>query len=312
VRVQQVRKNTTEESFSISLLQGNIPQDEKWEYEMVEPTFEIYESLARQAVVEDSPNLLVLPESALPAFLMASFPDYHRISRLAIELKTPIFAGFPHYIFEEKYKNQYEPTLDYNAAALFTGHQIPTEIYYKNILVPFGERVPFLDKIPILWKLQMGQANFEPGQEMVIYNVDGYDFAPLICFEIAFPYFLRKVALEDKPKFWANITNDAWFHKSIGTHQHAVMAAFRTIETRIPVFRAANTGYSFHTTPDGKIHDKSQLFERTIVTGKLSLYNKDTFYVRYGGLINYIILGIFGLQLGWVIYLVLSKSKPKR
>ena len=296
-RMKYVQKLSIEQDFQIALIQGNIPQDLKWEDEMVKETIDIYESLARQSVERDSVNLIVFPESALPVFVMLSNQDYSRMVRFVLDINTPLFTGFPHYVFEEKYKGQKEPTLDFNAANLFAPYPFSSENYYKNILVPFGERTPFLDKFPILWNIQMGQANFEAGNKTVIYNADEYYFAPLICFEIAFPLFIRKITEEYTPDFWINITNDAWFYSSIGTHQHAVMAAFRTIEIRKPIFRAANTGYSFYTTPDGKIHKKSKLFERSFVIGKLLLYDTLTPYVAYGYMINYIFILFFSLQI---------------
>jgi apolipoprotein N-acyltransferase len=134
----------------------------------------------------------------------------------------------------------------------------------------------------------MGQANFESGENMIIYDVrrrkrgtDDYraekKFAPSICFEMAFPIYFQQTLRDYNPDFWVNITNDAWFYRSIGTHQHSMMSVFRTIETRKPVFRVANTGYSFYTTPDGRIHDKTELFERTTVTGNLYTFRDNPF-----------------------------------
>jgi apolipoprotein N-acyltransferase len=157
----------------------------------------------------------------------------------------------------------------------------------------------------------MGQANFEHGEEVVIYEVDGFRFAPLICFEIAFPLFLRDIVKEHNPDFFVTITNDAWFYRSIGTHQHAIKAAFRTIETRKSIFRAANTGYSFYTTPDGKIHNKTDLFERTYITGNLWTYDTLTPYLSYGFVIYFIFFVFFALQITTILICWLSGKKKR-
>jgi len=155
----------------------------------------------------------------------------------------------------------------------------------------------------------MGQANFESGEKIEIYTLNGYSFAPLICFEIAFPSFLRRIGVDYNPYFFVNITNDAWFHRSIGTHQHAVMTAFRTIETRKSIFRAANTGYTFYTTPDGKIHDMTNLFERTYITGGLWVYDTLTPYLAYGFKISFIFIVFFALQIIGILIIWISNKR---
>jgi apolipoprotein N-acyltransferase len=392
--LSHLRKQTVEIDFVISMIQGSISQDEKWEYDMRDMTFDIYESLSREAVQRDKPDLIIFPEAALPVSLYRDSGYMRRLRAFVEEIDTPIFAGFPHFELERKYKGQDSPFLYYNAAKLFlpegykrrmpVARNIPVdydegieiialyqeaqttvddtymisepygkrkdiraynpteESYYKNILVPFGERIPFLNRVPILWKVQMGQANFESGEDTVIYelptkkevpqNYRILRFAPLICFEIAFPEYTRTVSMKESklvitnsqmrsvaspfahrvkrlPHFFVNITNDAWFYRSIGTHQHAVMAVFRTIETRMPVFRVANTGYTFYTTPDGSIHQMTELFDRTFVSTKLKLYKYDysfiydytffhkTFYVAVGYLAIYIFFLFFALQI---------------
>jgi apolipoprotein N-acyltransferase len=300
LRLNYVKKHSKQEDFKISLLQGNIEQELKWQPGMLEDTFDIYESLTRETHEKDSPNLIIYPEAALPSYLFYDREKYFRIINMVIGLQTSIFTGFPHYINETKYKGQPEPRLYYNAANLFNPYTFREENYYKNVLVPFGERTPLLNLFPILWKIQMGQANFERGDSTVVYTVDGFKFAPLICFEIAFPVLTGNAAKKHNPDFWVTITNDAWFYRSVGTHQHAVMAIYRTIETRKPVFRAANTGFTFYTTPEGTIHDITNLFERKYITGNLTLYNKVTPFVAYGYLLPIVFILFFALQIAHI------------
>jgi len=311
MRMIYVREHSVLNDFKVSLVQGNIHQEIKWEETIRDNTFQIYFDLSEQARDVDEPNLIVFPEAALPVHLMIMRDYYRMLIDFVYEIQTPIFTGFPHAVSHIKYKGQNDPLLYFNAANLFCPENNAGEMYFKNILVPFGERTPFLDRFPILWALQMGQANFEHGEEVVIYEVDGFRFAPLICFEIAFPLFLRDIVKEHNPDFFVTITNDAWFYRSIGTHQHAIKAAFRTIETRKSIFRAANTGYSFYTTPDGKIHSKTDLFERTYITGNLWTYDTLTPYLSYGFVIYFIFFVFFALQITTILICWLS-GKNKR
>jgi len=311
VRMMYVRERSELNDFKVTMVQGNIHQSIKWEESIRANTFQIYFDLSEQAYMEDEPNLIVFPESALPVHLMILRDFYREVMDFVTEIQTPIFTGFPHAEVHMKHRGQNDPMLHFNAANLFCPENHAGEMYFKNILVPFGERIPFLDRFPILWKLQMGQANFEHGEEIVIYEVDGFSFAPLICFEIAFPMYLRDIVREHNPDFFVTITNDAWFYRSIGTHQHAVKAAFRTIETRKSVFRAANTGYSFYTTPDGRIHNKTDLFDRTFITGNLWTYDTLTPYVSYGFAIYFTFFVFFTLQITTILICWLSGKKKR-
>ena len=309
LRLKQVRENSQQEDFTIALLQGSISQDMKWEDSMLDSTFTIYEKLSREVHHEYAPDLIIFPEAALPVYLLMWKEYYYRLLDLVMDLQTPVFTGFPHAIAEYKYKGQEEPFLYYNSANLFSPAAFKGETYFKNILVPFGERTPFLEIFPFLWKVQLGQANFEAGDSTVIYDVNGYTYAPLICFEIAFPLFLKNITQNNNPDFWVNLTNDAWFHRSLGTHQHAIMAVFRTIETRKAVFRAANTGLSFYTTPDGQMHQVTELFDRTYLTGNLWTYKQITPYMIYGFIFPYIFLIFFALQITNTIILLYMKKE---
>ena len=309
VRLNHVQKNMERKDLTISLIQGNIEQDIKWEDDMLDTTFTIYEELSKETVERYAPNLIVFPESALPVYLLIWREYLLQLMELVLEIDTPIFTGFPHAETGNRHKGQLDSYLYFNAARLFSPDGFTGENYYKNILVPFGERFPFLSMFPILWKLDFGQANFERGESSVSYEVKDYTFSPLICFEIVFPLHLKKVFKEHKPDFWVNITNDAWFHRSIGTHQHAVMAVFRAIETRTSVFRVANTGYSFFTTPNGEIHQMTELFERTSVTGNLFTYKGITPFLSWGYMIPFLFLTFFALQIIGVLIFSFTRKR---
>ncbi len=286
-----------ETDVSIAVLQGSIEQEIKWHSSMIDSTFNIYNRLGQEAINKEVVDLIIFPEAALPVYLLQRKQYYYRLLDMVFDFEKPVFTGFPYYKEEYKYKGQIEPYLYYNAANLFDPESLQNEVYFKNVLVPFGERMPFLSTFPFLWKLQFGQANFEHGEKPGYYQVKDYTFSPLICFEIVFPGFLRDITENINPDFWVNITNDAWFKKSIGTHQHAYMAVFRTIETRKSVFRSANTGYSFYTTPDGSIREKTSLYDRTFFTGKLLIYEGVTPFVKYGFILPLLFFVFFTLQI---------------
>jgi apolipoprotein N-acyltransferase len=88
-----------------------------------------------------------------------------------------------------------------------------------------------------------------------------------------------------------DITNDAWFLRSAGSHQHLMNAIFRCVETRRPMVRAANTGVTCFINQFGRItqilkDDKGSTFTEGVLTGEIKLPTEHelTFYVRHGEL----------------------------
>jgi len=267
----------TETSFKASIVQVSISQEDKWNEGFRDSTLDLYKEFSHKANREDT-DLIICPESSTPVYLLRQIKYKKWILDLSEELKTDIFTGFPHYEFADKnYPNKYK---FYNSATLIGENRKIYPSYYKNILVPFGERIPFLNIFPFLWGIHLGQANWEYGEKLEYYCVDGFNFSPLICFEIAFPILTTKMAKNDID-FIVNITNDAWFLRSAGTYQHASMIKFRAIETRKQIYRAANTGYSIIVSPTGELLQKTELFEKTTINSILYIYKNNSYFTKY-------------------------------
>jgi apolipoprotein N-acyltransferase len=103
----------------------------------------------------------------------------------------------------------------------------------------------------------------------------------LICYEIIFPELARR-CVEQGASFLVTITNDAWFGRTGAPYQHNSMAAFRAIENRVFVARAANTGITSVIDPAGKIICATEIFTPDVITGKITLIKIPTLYNRYG------------------------------
>jgi len=98
--------------------------------------------------------------------------------------------------------------------------------YHKIKLVPFSEHVPYQDYLPFLSreflesylsiiKTQQVEwwSDFYPGDSIVLIETDSAKYAVLICFESAFPEYVRESLLKGA-EFLVNITNDTWFGRS--------------------------------------------------------------------------------------------------
>ena len=247
-------------SINISVIQGNIPQELKWDPEAQAMIIEKYVALTKMSAL-DNPDLIVWPETSFPGFFEIDREMTDKVLNLAREIKIPILAGV-NTERDERY---------FNSAVLISGEGKIMDKYDKIHLVPFGEYVPFSDKFPALRKLIFGElGEFTPGKEFKVFVGNGRDrslqakFGVLICFEDIFSE-LAKEFVKNGAKFLIVITNDAWYGKSGAAYQHAACSVFRAIENRVPIVRCANTGYSCFIDSKGKIYDsveekKSHLF----------------------------------------------------
>ena len=84
-----------------------------------------------------------------------------------------------------------------------------------------------------------------------------YRLGPLICYEDILPGFARRVA-KLEPNAFINITNDAWFGRTAEPYQHLALAVFRSVEHRIEMIRAVNTGVSAHIDAAGRVRAQTE------------------------------------------------------
>jgi apolipoprotein N-acyltransferase len=103
----------------------------------------------------------------------------------------------------------------------------------------------------------------------------------VICYEGIFPDLVRNF-VRDGARLMVNMTNDAWFGRTSGPEQHLSMYAFRAIEHRLSVVRAANTGVSAFIAPTGQIVRRMSLYERGVLTDTVPLRVGRTLFTRLG------------------------------
>tara|TARA_Y100001970_G_scaffold125834_1_gene155647 strand:- start:9006 stop:10559 length:1554 start_codon:yes stop_codon:yes gene_type:complete len=150
--------------------------------------------------------------------------------------------------------------------------------YDKKKLVPFGEFLPFerfLNYIG-LKKITPGYSSFSKGTGATLINLKfdekNINILPLICYEIIFPSLTEKY---NKYNFIINISEDAWFGKSIGPYQHFAKAIFRSIESGVYTIRSANMGISAFISPQGKILKNLQPDEIGNIELSVPIYEKN-------------------------------------
>jgi apolipoprotein N-acyltransferase len=260
---------------AVSLVQGNVTQDLKFDPEFRRTTFELYAGLVR----ESRGRLVVLPESAFPVFAQ-EVPESVLAALLdAMAVRNgDVLAG----LFTVSPPTEPGGAPRFHNSVVSVGVARP-QLYRKRHLVPFGETIPlepvvgwFIRKvlsIPIA-----SQASGDPDPPVL--EVAGERVAVNICYEDAFGADIRGQAAD--ATLLVNVTNDAWYGRSLAALQHNQIAAMRALESGRPLVRATNTGITSAIGHDGRELARLPWFTRGILEVEITGRQGVTPYVRFG------------------------------
>lgn len=293
-------------NFKVAALQGNVPINQKWLPGGLDRSFSNYDRLA-QAAVADSAKLLILPESAVPAYLYYEDSYITWLESITKRYNVDLMTGALHLVRTDDAKKHF-----YNSAFMFTPEGMNKIPYNKHLLVPFGEHMPYANKIGLLakfrefvkTKLGLDISDFEPGDSLSTFLSNGRRFGVLICFETVYPEFVRDL-VNSGAEFLTSITNDDWFGPTSGPYQHAVIPVFRAVENRIWIVRSANTGISEIINSNGQIIAKTKLGETTHLSGLIGDRLPPTPFRVYGAVVSKICLAVTALA---ALFLAISKG----
>jgi len=252
--------------ITISLIQANIPQEQKWDPQYSDAIVKTFSSLSEKAAA-DNPDLIIWPETSVPGYLLDETKLYLKITNLAKELKASLLVGSP--------REDYEHKKFYNTAFLFHPDGQLLLFHDKLHLVPFGEYVPYKNLFSFLENTAI--ADFSAGERQTIFEINRdtgrtVRFGVLICFEDVFPGLVRSFHRKGAD-FFVTITNEAWFKNSSEPLQHTAISVLRAIENRCWFLRCANTGISCFIDPHGRIRQKIKQGDRDIFVQGITTMN---------------------------------------
>jgi apolipoprotein N-acyltransferase len=178
----------------------------------------------------------------------------------------------------------------FNSAVLFEPLSRTIRSYHKIHLVPFGEFIPFLDALPWLTVFTPYRDGYVPtltfGREPVTLPLGPYRMAVAICFEDTVPHVIRRFFTESpdgrQPDMLINMSNDGWFQGSAELDMHLAVSVFRTIEHRVPLARAVNTGISALIDGNGEIRDTLPRLTESVLSVTVPLDDRTSLYTRVG------------------------------
>ncbi len=240
-----------------------------WTEEEVALQQENLEGLTREAAALH-PELIIWPESALPAVLNTSEPLKTWAAEIARKGEAGLLLGAAH---EDEAENTH------NSAYLLSPEGEFLDRYDKVQLVPFGEFVPGRNWLPGLQYYPIRGYDLTPGEGFHKLRLYPWlDLGVSICFESIFPHIFR----HSLPDLWVIITNDGWFKRTAAPAQHRQAAVFRAVETRRWVLRAASTGISCVISPRGEITKELELYQRGVLEEEVKVQEDVTLYHRFG------------------------------
>ncbi len=270
----------------ISVIQGNIPQELKWDARAKEFIIRKYLDLTAESL-KDKAEFFIWPEAALPVVLEQEPEYFERVKDFVKGIGKPLLLGAV----------TSRDDLYYNSAVLVSSKGELFKRYDKIHLVPFGEYIPLRKMFKFLESL-VPIGDFVAGKEYTVFTLktrflmvwesiklsqplklhkevlnpafggmkfldEQASFSALICFEDVFPELSRQF-VKRGANILVNITNDAWFKETSAPYQHLQSSVFRAVENRVSLVRAANTGVSAFIAPTGKINAKVSAAARDI------------------------------------------------
>ncbi|PJG83515.1 apolipoprotein N-acyltransferase [Caviibacterium pharyngocola] len=299
-------KEVEEKGLNITLAQGNIEQNLKWDPDYLYQTLDIYSRLIGQYLGKT--DLIILPEAALPTLENHIQPFLEQLNQAAEQQSTEVIIGTVYR--DEQQGKLLNSIIDLGDPAQPYQPNTPNR-YSKSHLVPFGEYVPLENLLrPLGSVFNLPMSAFQAGDDIQPpFSAKARRFTPAICYEIIFGAQLQR-NITPQTDFLLTISNDAWFGDSIGPWQHLQMARMRALEFGKPLIRATNTGISVFIDAKGRIIAQAPQFVETTLTQHIIPTQGKTPYAALGSAPLYLISAILILlrSLGALIKRRLLKS----
>ncbi|NUN10661.1 MAG: apolipoprotein N-acyltransferase [Ignavibacteriaceae bacterium] len=322
--------DTSGEKLRVGIIQPDLDPYEKWSYGDLTKLARLHLELSDKAISQNA-NLIIWPETALPVYLLEGGSEVRdTIMQYTLKNNVSLLTGMPHKIvypskeyapYDAKIHKIYEYYYStYNAILLFTPQSYHVQNYNKMKLVPFGEKTPYADKIPLLgelikWSVGIGAWNVGTDTTLLVMTKSGHSFKDvvydtvriggLVCYESIYPDLVA-VLNELGADLFVVVTNDSWYGNTSGPYQHKEFAALRAVETRKSVVRCANGGISCVIDPYGRTTVETKMYTRDVLVADVQIRRDEpTFYSRnpliaakIASAISVLIFGMF-----WVLKL---------
>ncbi len=273
----------------VTLVQPDISPHEKWVQYNSADIMARYYRITGKAIRDNRPELVIWPETAIPfSILDAPYAaDLHLLRFALREWNTSLLTGFID-IGDER--NQLHES--FNASMMLQPSRGEPQIYRKMRLVPFAERVPYVENFPWLGNLTFSLAGIRgwgKGQESSVMELSSSRnghvvIANIICYESIFPSLVSEFVGKGA-QLLTLVTNDGWYGTSYGPYQHLAIGRMRCIENRRAMARCANTGLTVVLDKFGRTMAEVPWWQEETLTAEVPLESRMTFYTSHPDLL---------------------------
>jgi apolipoprotein N-acyltransferase len=281
---------------NVRIVQANISNflkvdSEKGTYASVGQVISRYSTLSTiPSPFSRAMDIIIWPETAYPFSLKTNLENISDtsvpivISQIAVKQNSNLFIGG----YDSQRKNgdsSYFKTESNTAFHISDSGEL-IDLYNKQVLIPFGETLPFGPLNKYLSSYIENISFFKEGEKFTLFSLEnGSKFISTICYELLKPEFIRDYlnSLKVRPHFMINLTNDSWYGKTMEPEQHIFLAKWRALEFNLPIIRSTNTGISSIIYPDGTESRRLGVFETGNLDIKTSFgVNDRTLFQRFG------------------------------
>jgi len=278
-------------AVTVAVVQGAIPQDEKWLEKNRDTTLNLYKSLTEKVLGTD---LIVWPESAPADTANELVPYISALYREARAQGSALVIGVLRADADPR-----DPTAAryYNSVLALDANK--ASWYDKHHLVPFAEFFPVPQFVRSWLRLMsLPYSDFTPGlARQPPLPAAHLELGTTVCYEDAYGSSMLQVL--PHADALVNVTNDAWFGHSSARHQHFQIARMRALEAGRYMVRAANDGISAIIGPHGEVIARAPEFKPVALVSKIVPYDGLTPYARVG---NWLVVSLATLALAYGVW----------
>jgi apolipoprotein N-acyltransferase len=262
--------------LSTGAVQGNVDIDLKWDPILAQRNLDQHRRITASL---ESPALVIWPESAVEFMVPEDLPV------LPPEFMPSFKSPQSYFVFGAKSFSGSlgRPGMKAFNTAFFTDAQGRILArYHKQVLLAFGEYLPFSKIFSRVPGIPFADG-FTPGQGPISFQLSSsIRVAPLICYEDLMPDLARKFVSETHANLLVNLTNDAWYGRSMGPWQHLALARPPARVNRRTLLRVTNTGVTSLVNAKGEVVKTLPMFTTAAMPAEVDILDGETYYVRLG------------------------------
>ena len=268
---------SSQERVSFLGIQGNTPSVGLTFNDRAEAVFKLHLAETRKADVGGA-DVIIWPENAIDVDPFANTTVRESIESLTSTLKIPLIAGAI-----TRQSGQLE-----NVSLMYDESGEVVSYYSKQYLTPFGEYMPLRSIARLISPYVDDVVDFTVGERVDNHVVDGFNLAPVICYELLSDSLVQNAAKNSEALVVQ--TNSATFADTSESAQQLQITRLRARENAREIVSVSTIGISAHIDVNGKVVSKTRENVSAQLSGDLRSNSARTIAHTLGGFAPGIVL----------------------